>query len=155
MSVEKSSLKKEYELLIKKINYHNKMYHTYDSPEISDIEYDKLYSELKLFEELNPNLVLKESPTNRVGSKLLSGFSKIKHTRPMMSLSNAATYEDFLSFYTRTTKDLKNSSFVLSAEPKFDGLAISITYINGYYESAVTRGDGYIGEDVTLSLIHI
>ena len=149
MSSDKSALTKKYKLLIQKINHHNKMYHTYDSPEISDIEYDKLYSELKLFEELNPNLVLKESPTNRVGSKLLSGFSKIKHTRPMMSLSNAATYEDFLSFYTRTTKDLKNSSFVLSAEPKFDGLAISITYINGYYESAVTRGDGYIGEDVT------
>lgn len=149
MPPDKSALQKKYKLLIQKINYHNRMYHTHDRPEITDKEYDRLYSELKDFEDLNPSLILKESPTKRVGSKLLSGFSKVKHTKPMLSLSNAATYEDFLSFYTRITKDLKNDNFVLSAEPKFDGLAISITYINGYYDSAITRGDGYVGEDVT------
>ena len=152
MSIDKKSLKKEYELLIRNINYHNKMYHTYDSPEISDSAYDKLYSKLKVLEKNHPNLITPQSPTMRVGSKLLDGFKKVHHQEPMLSLGNAANYEDFLNFYTRLKKDLNANNFVLSAEPKFDGLAISITYINGHYSSAITRGDGIVGEDVTANV---
>ena len=133
MSTDKSSLNKKYKILVKKINYHNKMYHTYDSPEISDNDFDKLYSELKAFESKYPELVIPESPTMRVGSKLLTGFKKVKHQEPMLSLANASDYHDFLSFYSRLKKDLKSDDFVLFAEPKFDGLAISITYIDGYF----------------------
>ena len=98
MPPDKSALRKKYKLLIQKINYHNKMYHTHDRPEITDVEYDRLYSELKDLEDLHPSLILKESPTKRVGSKLLSGFSKVKHAIPMLSFSNSATYDDYLSF---------------------------------------------------------
>ena len=152
MAIDKKSLVKKYNELINKINYHNKMYHTYDSPEISDESFDDLYSELKFFERDHPDIVTSESPTMRVGSKLLSGFAKVQHQQPMLSLANASDYDDFLNFYSRIKKDLKNDNFILSAEPKFDGLAISITYIDGNYFSAVTRGDGIVGEDVTANV---
>tara|TARA_B100001769_G_C22101390_1_gene594627 strand:+ start:370 stop:2367 length:1998 start_codon:yes stop_codon:yes gene_type:complete len=152
MSFDKNLLKKEYQELIDKINYHNMMYHTYDAPEIPDATFDKLYSKLKAFEKKYPNLVTAESPTMRVGSKLLSGFSKVQHKEPMLSLANASDYDDFLNFYVRLKKDLKTDDFSLFAEPKFDGLAISITYIDGHYSSAVTRGDGVVGEDVTANV---
>ena len=77
-----------------------------------------------------------------VGAKLLGGFNKIKHKNPMLSLSNASDNNDFDEFYTRLQKDLNNKDIILFAEPKFDGLAISVTYKNGVYHSAVTRGDG-------------
>ena len=152
MSFDKNLLKKEYQELIDKINHHNMMYHTYDAPEISDATFDKLYSKLKAFEKKYPNLVTAESPTMRVGSKLLSGFSKVQHKEPMLSLANASDYDDFFNFYVRLKKDLKTDDFSLFAEPKFDGLAISITYIDGHYSSAVTRGDGVVGEDVTANV---
>ena len=152
MSFDKNLLKKEYQELIDKINYHNMMYHTYDAPEIPDATFDKLYSKLKAFEKKYPNLVTAESPTMRVGSKLLSGFSKVQHKEPMLSLANASDYDDFLNFYVRLKKDLKTDDFSLFAEPKFDGLAISITYIDGHYSSAITRGDGVVGEDVTANV---
>ena len=152
MSFDKNLLKKEYQELIDKINYHNMMYHTYDAPEIPDATFDKLYSKLKAFEKKYPNLVTAESPTMRVGSKLLSGFSKVQHKEPMLSLANASDYDDFFNFYVRLKKDLKTDDFSLFAEPKFDGLAISITYIDGHYSSAVTRGDGVVGEDVTANV---
>ena len=152
MSTDIKSLKKEYKLLIEKVNYHNKMYHTFDMPEISDSEYDAVYLKLKKFEEKNPNLILDDSPTKRVGAKLLNGFQKVHHKKPMLSLGNASNYEDFLNFYKRIEKDLGANEFELSAEPKFDGLAISITYLNGHYNSAVTRGDGVVGEDVSANV---
>ena len=114
MSIDKKSLKKEYELLIRNINYHNKMYHTYDSPEISDSAYDKLYSKLKVLEKNHPNLIIPESPTMRVGSKLLDGFKKVRHQEPMLSLGNAANHEDFLNFYTRLKKDLNTNKGILT-----------------------------------------
>ena len=152
MSTDIKSLKKEYKLLIEKVNYHNKMYHTFDMPEISDSEYDAVYLKLKKFEEKNPNLILDDSPTKRVGAKLLNGFQKVHHKKPMLSLGNASNYEDFLNFYMRIEKDLGTSEFQLSAEPKFDGLAIGITYLNGRYNSAITRGDGVVGEDVSANV---
>ncbi|MBT5863701.1 MAG: NAD-dependent DNA ligase LigA [Gammaproteobacteria bacterium] len=151
MSVTKL-LKSKIRSLVDKINQHNYYYHTQDSPKIKDGEYDVLYSKLKEYEKNNPELILKDSPTQRIGSKLLGGFNKIKHEIPMLSLSNAANDNDFNEFYIKIKKDLNLENITLFAEPKFDGLAISVIYINGIFHSAVTRGDGEIGEDVTANV---
>ena len=142
-------IKIRYQELISIINKHNLLYHSYDSPEISDSEYDNLYKELKEIESNNPKIISINSPSQRVGAVLLDHFDKIKHDIPMLSLSNAADEYEFKDYYVRTIKSLSSSNVELFAEPKFDGLAISITYINGKFDRAVTRGDGYIGEDVT------
>ena len=146
---DKKNIKIRYQELISIINKHNLLYHSYDSPEISDSEYDNLYKELKTIESNNPEIIKTNSPTQRVGSVLLNHFDKIKHDIPMLSLSNAADEFEFKDYYVRTTKSLSLSNVELFAEPKFDGLAVSITYRDGKFDKAVTRGDGYIGEDVT------
>ena len=146
---DEKTIKTRYQKLITIINKHNLLYHTYDSPKISDSEYDDFYNELKSIEKDNPEIIATDSPTQRVGSFLLDYFEKVKHDIPMLSLSNAANESDFVEYYARTTKLLSVSNVELFAEPKFDGLAVSITYIDGKYYKAVTRGDGYIGEDVT------
>ena len=142
-------IKIRYQELISIINKHNLLYHSYDSPEISDSEYDNLYKELKTIESNNPKIITINSPSQRVGSVLLDHFDKIKHDIPMLSLSNAADESEFKDYYVRTTKSLSSSNVELFAEPKFDGLAVSITYIDGKFNTAVTRGDGYVGEDVS------
>jgi DNA ligase (NAD+) len=146
---DEKNIKKRYQELISIINKHNLLYHTYDSPEISDSEYDNLYKELKIIESNNPKIITINSPCQRVGSVLLDHFDKIKHDIPMLSLSNAADEYEFKDYYSRIAKLLSSSNIELFAEPKFDGLAVSITYIDGKFDKAVTRGDGYTGEDVT------
>ena len=146
---DEKTIKIRYQKLISIINKHNLLYHTYDSPQISDSEYDDLYKELKTIESNIPKIITINSPSQRVGSTLLNYFEKVKHDIPMLSLSNAADESEFEDYYVRTTKALSLSNIELFAEPKFDGLAISITYIDGKFDKAVTRGDGYIGEDVT------
>ena len=138
--------------LTKQIIEHNENYHTYDNPKISDEKYDALYNELKKLENSYPELASLNSPTKRVGAKLLGGFKKVEHKFPMLSLSNASDQHEFKLFYERICKDLKKNEVTLSAEPKFDGLAISITYRKGVFYSAVTRGDGVIGEDVSVNV---
>ena len=145
----KKSISKKYQKLITIINKHNLLYHTYDSPEISDKEYDQLYANLKQIENNNPELIEPNSPTQRVGSLLLEQFDKIKHDLPMLSLSNAADESELKEFYKKINITLNNDSTILFAEPKFDGLAISLTYIDGIFSKAITRGDGFTGEDVT------
>ncbi len=152
MSITKKEIEKKINQLTRKIIEHNDNYHTYDNPKISDEEYDKLYKELKKLESNYPELALSNSPTKRVGSKLLSGFKKVEHKIPMLSLSNASNKEEFKSFYHKLCKDLDRENITLSAEPKFDGLAISLIYRNGIFQSAVTRGDGLIGEDVSINV---
>ena len=152
MSFDKNAAKKKLRSLINRINDYNHQYHTYDNSKITDVKYDKLYSELKKIENDYPDLISEDSPTRRVGSKLLKGFAKVKHSQPMLSLANAANFEEFSSFYKKTHLDLKQDKIQFYAEPKFDGLAISITYNKGHYFSAVTRGDGQIGEDVTANV---
>ena len=144
-----NKINNRYNKLIKIINEHNLLYHTYDSPEISDHEYDSLYAELKEIENNNPNIISIDSPTQRVGSELLEYLDKKKHDTPMLSLSNAGNENDFTDFYNKLLSTLKLKKIELFAEPKFDGLAVNINYINGKYDSATTRGDGFIGEDVT------
>ena len=151
MTLSKSQVKVKIKKLIKKINYHNKQYHTFDDPKISDKEYDNLYSELKLLESKFPELILNNSPTQIVGAGISTGFVKTNHKIPMLSLNNASNQNDFIDFYNKLN-ETTNNNIQLYAEPKFDGLAISIEYVNGKLISAVTRGDGKTGEDVTANI---
>ena len=148
---EKKITKKYYQALKKKIQLFSEQYYTYDSPTISDNEFDELYRELKSIENQNPNFVSSDSPTQVIGSKIRGGFKKVRHAKPMMSLNNAANIEEFKSFYNKTTSDIPKR-VTMYAEPKFDGLAIALTYIDGNLQSAVTRGDGNVGEDVTSNI---
>ena len=145
----KKIINKQYEELISIIDKHNLLYHTYDSPEITDHEYDELYLELKNLEKTNPSIIKEYSPTQRVGSSLLESFEKRNHEHPMLSLSNAASQDEFNEFHKKISIKIKKNNFELFAEPKFDGLAVNISFENGRFRYATTRGDGFIGEDVT------
>ena len=148
---EKKITKKYYQALKKKIQLFSKQYYTYDSPTISDHEFDELYRELKFIEDKNPSFITSDSPTQIIGSKVKGGFKKVRHIKPMMSLNNAANLNEFKSFYEKIITDVSKDT-IMYAEPKFDGLAIALTYENGNLLSAVTRGDGTIGEDVTSNI---
>ena len=148
---EKKITKKYYQSLKKKIQLFSQQYYTYDSPTISDHEFDELYRELKLIEEKNPNFIEPDSPTQLIGFKVKGGFKKVRHSKPMMSLNNAANLDEFKSFYSKIMTEIPET-VTMFAEPKFDGLAISLTYEKGNLVSAVTRGDGNEGEDVTSNI---
>ena len=130
------------------INYHNKQYYVYDSPVISDAEFDKLMKELEKLEKEFPEFITPDSPTQRVGGEPLSSFAQVVHRVPMMSLSNAYTKEDLLDF-KRRVEEVVGPDVEYVVELKIDGLAVSITYEDGVFTRAATRGDGEVGEDVT------
>ena len=139
-------------LLREQINHHNYLYYVLDSPEIPDAEFDKLFRELQLLEQQHPDLVTPDSPTQRVGAEPLKEFGEVQHQIPMLSLGNAMNEEEVRSFGRRVAELLKESDserIEYTAEPKLDGLAISILYENGHLIQAATRGDGFTGEDVT------
>ena len=150
-------IKEEYLKLKNDKNSHNKLYYDQNNPKISDSEYDLLWNELKSLEEKFPFLKTKKSPTIQVGYKANQGFSKVKHSSPMLSLENALNIEDVKKYIEKisTYLNLKNEFIELVAEPKIDGLSISLKYKNGKFISGATRGDGQIGEDVTSSLMTI
>lgn len=127
-----------------KLHKYNHEYYILDNPSVPDSEYDKLFQELLKIEENNPGLKFKDSPTNRVGSKLDSKFPKVTHKKSMLSLDNAFEKSDIENFIEKI--DL-NTKYTL--EPKLDGLALSLIYENSILEKAITRGDGSIGEDIT------
>ena len=134
------------------IEHHNALYYRQDEPSISDFEYDQLMQELLVLESEYSELISPESPSQRVGSSALDEFSQIKHERPMLSLSNGFNDEDIREFDRRLHKELgqaDESIFNYVAEPKLDGLAVSIFYENGVFKHAATRGDGKIGEDIS------
>lgn len=134
------------------INYHNYLYYVLDSPEIPDAEFDKLFRELQALEERHPELVSPDSPTQRVGAQPLKAFGEVTHAVPMLSLANAMEESEVHRFAKRISDLLKQSdinTIEFTAEPKLDGLAISLLYKNGVLIQAATRGDGYVGEDVT------
>ncbi|SHM26139.1 DNA ligase (NAD+) [Caldanaerovirga acetigignens] len=146
--MKKSEAEKRIKELRELINYHNKQYYVYDSPVISDAEYDKLMRELEELERKFPELVTPDSPTQRVGGEPLPYFTQVVHRVPMMSLSNAFDEGELRDFHRRVTEVVGNDvEYVV--ELKIDGLAVSITYENGIYKTAATRGDGEVGEDVT------
>lgn len=135
--------------LRKKINYHNYLYYGLDRPEISDAEYDALYRYLQEIETTYPDLVVSESPTQRVSGVLAEGFGRIRHLTPMLSLSNAFSHEELRAFDTRVKNGLGKDQVDYTVEYKIDGLAVNLVYENGVLISAATRGDGIYGEDVT------
>lgn len=144
--------KKEIERLVKELNYHCYRYYVMDLPVISDEEYDKLYFRLKELEE-KYNYILPDSPTQRIGAPPLDKFQKVKHTEPMLSLDNAFSYDEVKEFDERVKRFLKSEGDIeYTVEPKYDGLAIELTYRNGFLYRASTRGDGYEGEDVTQNI---
>jgi DNA ligase (NAD+) len=146
------SSKKEIEKLVKEINEHNYRYYVLDAPVISDEEYDRLFKRLKKLEETY-NYVLPNSPTQRVGAPPLDKFEKVKHTEPMLSLENAFSHDEVREFDQRAKRFLKSDDEIeYTVEPKYDGLAMELTYKKGLLERASTRGDGYEGEDVTTNV---
>jgi DNA ligase (NAD+) len=146
------NIKQEIGKLVKDLSYHCYRYYVLDSPEISDEEYDKLYRRLKGLEE-RYNFILPDSPTQRVGAPPLDKFAKVKHTEPMLSLDNAFSYDEVREFDERVKRFLKTGEDVeYTVEPKYDGLAMELTYRKGILYKASTRGDGYEGEDVTVNI---
>ena len=144
--------KKEIEKLVKDLNEHSYRYYVLDAPVISDAEYDKLFRRLQELED-QYHYILPDSPTQRVGAPPLEKFEKIKHTEPMLSLGNAFSHDEVREFDKRVKKVLKTDSEIeYSVEPKYDGLAMELTYRKGMLLRASTRGDGFEGEDVTQNI---
>ena len=150
---DKSTVDKAHELR-ELINYHNHQYYILDNPAISDAEYDRLFDELLELEKTHPELVTPDSPTQRVGATPLKEFETVTHSVPMLSLNKATSQAEFLDFHRRVTELSKTSgeSMRYVVEPKFDGLAVEVVYERGTLSLGSTRGDGVVGEDVTLNL---
>ena len=129
-------------------------YHVLDNPTVPDSEYDRLFHQLKALELEHPEFLTSDSPTQRVGAKPLSGFSQIRHEIPMLSLDNAFSDEEFNAFVKRIEDRLivLPKPLTFCCEPKLDGLAVSILYVNGVLTQAATRGDGTTGEDITANI---
>lgn len=142
-------VQEEISKLVSLLNKYSYDYYVEDNPQISDTEYDTLYKQLEKLEENHPEYILENSPTQRVGDKVLDEFEKITHEVPMLSLSNTFSTEDLRDFDARVSKLVPGQSVEYICELKIDGLAISIKYENGRLVSAATRGDGSVGEDVT------
>ena len=144
------SIAEKIEFLREKINYHNQRYYVLTEPEISDYEFDTLLKELLLLEENNPELVTKDSPTQRVGSDITKKANQIKHKTPMLSLSNTYNEEELFAFDKRVRSGLSEDEHVdYVVELKIDGVSASIHYQNGLLVKAATRGDGNVGEEIT------
>ncbi|MCW8900692.1 MAG: NAD-dependent DNA ligase LigA [Gammaproteobacteria bacterium] len=134
------------------INAHNYLYYVLDNPEIPDSEYDRLLGELSDLEQQYPEFITADSPTQRVGSTPLDSFAEVKHEIPMLSLGNAFSDQDMEDFDRRVREAVNKDNVDYAAEPKLDGLAISLLYKDGILVRAATRGDGRTGEDVTLNI---
>ncbi|MGD2055034.1 MAG: NAD-dependent DNA ligase LigA, partial [Gammaproteobacteria bacterium] len=136
--------------LREQLNRHSYLYYVLDNPEIPDSEYDRLYRELQQLENKHPDLITPDSPTQRVGEQPLKSFSQVTHRIPMLSLDNVFS-EHELEAFARRIRDRLGSEEELdfNAEPKLDGLAVSLVYQDGLFVQAATRGDGATGEDVT------
>ncbi len=139
--------KKRIKELIEKLNKASYEYYILDNPTISDAEYDILYNELKGLEKKHPEYVLEDSPTQRVGAGVKEEFTKVKHLFPMLSLDNVFNFDQLNYFDSVVKKEFSKVDYTV--EPKLDGLAVSLYYVNGVLKRAATRGDGTIGEDIT------
>ncbi len=133
------------------INYHSNLYYTKDEPEISDFEYDKLMSQLKAMEAENPELITPDSPTQRIGGKILDGFEEVTHAVQMQSLNDVFDRESVIDFGVKTENALGEKVEYIT-ELKIDGLSVSLEYRNGIFFRGSTRGDGNVGENVTENL---
>lgn len=137
--------------LKRELEQHNHNYYVLDEPTIADSAWDKLFHELLALEARHPDLLTPDSPTRRVGGKPLKAFDEVTHRIPMLSLANAFSEEDVDNFDRRCREglDLGDTEIEYACEPKFDGLAISLTYVDGVFVQGATRGDGAVGEGVT------
>ena len=134
------------------INYHNHRYYVLDSPEITDAEYDRLFQRLRQLEAEHPELVTPDSPTQRIGAPPVEAFGVVKHPQPLLSLANAFSSADLAAWHRRATSLLGTGQFEMICEPKIDGLAVALTYVDHVLLTGATRGDGYQGEDITHNL---
>jgi DNA ligase (NAD+) len=148
------SLQQQIDTLRHDLRRYEYEYHVLDNPTIPDAEYDRLFYQLKTLEAAHPELITADSPTQRVGAKPLSGFAQIRHEIPMLSLDNAFSDEEFYAFVKRIEDRLIRlpEPLTFCCEPKLDGLAVSILYVNGVLTQAATRGDGTTGEDITANI---
>ena len=147
------ALKKKVEKLREEIEYHNYRYYVLDQPEISDAQYDRLMRDLEKIEKEHPELLTLNSPTQRVGAPPLEAFEIVRHSIPMLSLSNAFDESEAKDFDKRVKKILGSSSDIAYvAEPKLDGLAVELVYERGQFVVGSTRGDGVNGENITQNL---
>jgi DNA ligase (NAD+) len=145
--------KARYEELKTKVHFHNYRYHVLDAPLVSDAEYDKLLNELKRIEDEHPEWVGADSPTQRAGAVPLDKFAKVPHPAPILSLSNSFSKDDAQAWFDRIKKldgDVASASFTV--EPKIDGLSVILHYRQGVFVQGATRGDGELGEDITVNL---
>ena len=145
------------EQLRRQIEHHNYRYYVLDDPEIGDDQYDAMFDELRSLEAENPELITPDSPTQRVGGEPVSELEKVRHPQAMLSLANARSAEELRAWIQRmrnflAREGIEDPDFEFVAEPKIDGLAISLIYRDGVFERGATRGNGEIGEDVTHNL---
>lgn len=148
------SLKKELEKLRKEIEHHNKLYYEQDNPEISDYEYDKLTQRLKQIEKEHPELVTKNSPTQKVGGKTKNIFTQVTHDIQMQSLQDVFSLEEVEEFVDKVKEEYGDRTD-FCVETKIDGLSVSLEYVDGVLKRGSTRGDGFVGEDVTQNIMQI
>ena len=138
--------------LRRELNYHNHRYYVLDDPVISDYDYDRLLQELRQLEEEHPELVTPDSPTHRIGGEPAEGFVQVEHRHTMLSLGNAFDPESLEAWYKRVKNLLDDADFSMTCELKIDGLAVSLIYEDGVLVQGATRGNGYVGENVTYNL---
>ena len=138
---------KELTAILAQANYR---YYVLDDPTMPDFEYDRLLRELEDLENEHPELVMPDSPTQRVGGEALSKFEKVEHPVPLMSLQDVFSPDELMDFVVKAKENYPDSEF--SVEPKIDGLSVALEYENGLFVRGATRGDGVIGEDVTENL---
>ena len=145
-----NDIKAKIDKLRRELEHHSKLYYVYDAPEISDYEYDRMFYELVALEREYPELDDPASPTHRIGGKPLDKFDKVTHTVRMDSLTDVFSFEELEDFLTGISKSYPDA--VYSVEPKIDGLSVSLKYEKGIFTVGATRGDGFVGEDVTNNL---
>src|SRR5271163_4450779 len=143
---------KKIEALREKIRHHEYRYYVLDDPELSDADFDKLMNGLKRFEAEHPDLIKPDSPTQRVGGKPREGFAKANHSSPMLSLDNAYSEEELRDWERRVHELSGRTDLEYMCELKLDGMSLALVYGDGRLERGITRGDGTIGEDVTLNV---
>jgi DNA ligase (NAD+) len=144
--------KKKIESLREKIRHHEYLYYVLDNPELTDADFDKLMNELKRLEAEHPDLITPDSPTQRVGGKPREGFVKARHSSPMLSLDNAYSEEELRDWERRVHELSGRTDVEYMCELKLDGMSLALIYADGRLERGITRGDGSVGEDVTLNV---
>jgi DNA ligase (NAD+) len=152
MASQSKDVEKKIEALREKIRHHEYLYYVVDNPEISDLEFDKLMRQLKDLEAEHPELVTADSPTQRVGGKPREGFVKVPHSSPMLSLDNTYSEEELRDWERRVNELSGRSEVDYVCELKLDGMSLALVYEDGKLVRGITRGDGSVGEDVTLNV---